>query len=68
MSAEDRTLNDCSQWQVIEKISQHFPYIGIFIFSGTLVEESIILGDGTGLVISSQDRQSLFISDLETEE
>ena len=51
------------QWEIIEEISEHFPYIVIFVFPDTFVIESITLGDGPRFMIASQDGNSVFVSE-----
>lgn len=53
MSTEDLSFNYCSEWEVIEEISKHFPYVVIFVFPDALIVEAIALGDGSGLMVSS---------------
>lgn len=67
MRAEDGTLHDCSQRQIIEKVRQHFPDIRILVLPRTLIKEPIILGNGPRFMVSSQDGQSFFVSYLQAE-
>ena len=65
MKAEDVSFNDCGKWQVIEETGEVLPDIGITVLSQALIIESINLGDLLALVISSQDGDSAWVSDLE---
>jgi hypothetical protein len=53
MSTKDLSFNNSSEWEVIEEICEHFPYVVIFVFPDTLIVEAIALSDGPGLMVSS---------------
>ena len=68
MKAEDVSFNDCGKWQVIEETGEVLPNIGITVLSQALIIESINLSDLLALVISSQDGDSAWVSDLECDQ
>lgn len=43
VKAENLILNDCSQWQVVEELSENFPDISISVLSETFVVETIAI-------------------------
>lgn len=53
METENLVLNDCSQWQIVKKISEEFPNVCIAILAHTFVVESVNLCDLTALVVTS---------------
>lgn len=65
MEAEDGVLNNSSEWEVVEKLSELFPDIGISILTQALVVETIHLCDLSGLVISSQNGDSVLEAHLQ---
>lgn len=64
MKAEERIFNDSGQRKIIEKLSECFPNITVAIFSTTFIIESVDLSDLSGLMISSENNDSIFISYL----
>jgi len=65
MKAENVSLNDSGQWQVIEETCEVLPNIGITVLSETLVIETIHLGDLLALMVSSEDSDSTWVPNLE---
>ncbi len=65
MKTEKWVFNNCSQREIVEKFSQGFPNIAVSIFSRTLIIESIYLSDLPGFVVTSENDDSVFISDFE---
>lgn len=47
MQAEDLPVDECSEWQVIEQVSEVFPHVGVAVLTETLVIEPVNLGDLT---------------------
>ena len=41
MKTEDRVLNHCSEWQVVEELSELFPHVGITVLAEALIIESV---------------------------
>lgn len=68
MQTEELILDNCSQGKVIEEFSEAFPDVGVAVFSTALIVKSIDLSDLSGLMISSEDGDSVFVSDFESEE
>ena len=65
MQAKERIFHNSGKGQVIKELSQSFPNVTVTIFSAALVVKSVNLGDLPGFVISSQDNDSVFVSDFE---
>lgn len=61
VSTKNLTFDDSGKWEIVEKVSEHFPDIVIFVFSNTLIVESVALSDGARLMITSQNGNSVFI-------
>lgn len=68
MKAENITLNDGSEWEVIKERGEVLPDVGVTILSKTLIIKSINLSDLLALVISSQDGDSVWVSNLAGDE
>lgn len=68
MKAEDAAFNDGGQRQVIEQACEILPNIGISVLSQAFIIKSIDLGDLLTLVITSQDGNSVWISNFESDE
>ena len=68
MKAENVSLNDSGQWQVIEETCEVLPNIGITVLSETLVIESIHLGDLLALMVSSEESNVSWVLQLEAEQ
>ena len=68
MQTEELILDNCCQGKVIEEFSEAFPDVGVAVFSTALIVKSIDLSDLSGLMISSEDGDSVFVSDFESEE
>ena len=68
MKTEEGVFNNSSEWQVIKKFSKGFPYVAVSILSGALIIESVNLGDLSGFVVTSEDDNSVFVSDFKGNE
>ena len=64
MKAENAGFDDGSKWEEVEKGGKILPNFGISILSKALVIESVYLSDLLGLVITTQNGDSLRVSDL----
>lgn len=64
METENLSLNDCSQWQIVEKLSKDLPHVSISIFPKAFVVEAVHLGNLSGLVVASKDCNSVAVADL----
>ena len=65
VEAEDLVFDDSCQGQVVKKLSELLPDVGVAILPQAFVIEPVDLGDLTRLVISSQDGDSVLIAHLE---
>jgi hypothetical protein len=68
VQAEDLVLDESGERKVVEKVGEVFPDIGIAVFAQALVVKPIHLCDLTGLVVSSEDGDSLGVTDFEADE
>ena len=68
MEAENVSFDNCGEWEVVKKRSEILPNIGIAVFSKALIVESINLSDLFAFVVASEDGDSAWISDFESEE
>ena len=64
MKAEDLVLDQSCERQVVEKISEVLPHVGVPVFAEALVVEAINLGDLAGLMVSTENRDALGVSNL----
>ena len=68
VEAEDLVVDKGSKGEVVEKIGEVFPYIGIAILSEALVVEAIDLGDLAGFVVAAKDCDALGVPNFESNE
>ena len=66
MQAEYTISDDCSHWEVIKGIGKVFPHVCVSVFSKTFVIKAIDLSDLTTLVVSSEDRNPVSVSNLQS--
>jgi hypothetical protein len=67
VQAEDLVLDESGERKVVEKIGKVFPDIGIAVFAQALVIKPIHLCDLAGLVVSSEDGDSLGVTDFKAD-
>lgn len=68
MQTEELILNHGCERKVVKKFGEALPDVRVAVFSGALVVEAIDLSDLSGLVISSEDGDSVFVADFKGEE
>jgi hypothetical protein len=68
VEAEDLVVDEGGQGEVIEEVSEVLPYAGVAILAETFIVEAVDLRDLAGFVISTEDRDSLGVSDFEGNE
>ena len=68
VEAEDLVVNEGGKREIIEQIGKELPNIGIAVFSEALIIESINLRDLARLVITAEDRNTRWITYLESHE
>jgi len=68
VKTEDLVVNEGSEREIIEEVCEVLPYIGIAVFSKALIVEAIDLSDLAGLVVSTENCDSLRVSDLKGNE
>ena len=64
VQTEDLVFNESSEGEVVEKVGEIFPDVGVSIFAEALVVEAVDLRDLTGFVVTSDQRYSVRISAL----
>lgn len=65
MHTKDLVVHHCCNCQVVENLSERSPYIQRTVFFDTLVVEAVDLSDESGLVVASEESDSVFIPDFE---
>lgn len=65
VQAEKLIFHNGCERKVVKKFSEAFPDVGVAIFSTAFIVEAINLSDLPGFMISSEDGDSVFISDFE---
>lgn len=68
MKTENLILHNRCEWEQVEKFSEELPHIGISILSLTLIIEAIHLRDLPTLMISSENSDSVSVSNLKCDE
>ena len=68
MEAEDLVINEGGKGEIIEQIREELPNIGIAVLSEAFIVETINLRNLARLVISTQDRNTGWVSYLEGNE
>jgi hypothetical protein len=61
-------FDESGEWEVIEKVSEESPNIGVPVFSQALVVEPVYLGDLSRLMISAEDGHTVPIAKFEGHE
>ena len=68
MDAEDLSLNDGTNTEVVENFCAVLPRVGISVLSNGLVIEAIDGGDLSGLVVTSQEGDVSWVLQLQAQE
>ena len=68
METEDVSLYDSGEWQVVEERGEVLPHVGVSVLSEAFIVESVDLGDLLALVVTSENGDSVWVSDLENDE
>lgn len=68
VQTEDLVFNESCEGKVVEKVGEVFPHVGVAIFAQALVIEAIHLGDLAGFVVSTKNRNTLGVADLEADQ
>lgn len=68
VKTENLVVDQGSEGEVVKEVGEILPDISVSVFAKTFVVETVDLGDLTGLVVSSEDGNSLRVSDLEGDE
>lgn len=65
MKAEDLVVDEGGKGEVVEKVGEVLPHIGVAILPQAFIVETVNLGDLARLVIAAEDGDALRITDLE---
>lgn len=65
VQTEDLVLDDCSQRQQVEEVGVVLPDVGVAVLAQAFVVESVDLGNLSGLVVASQDGDSILEPNLD---
>ena len=68
VETEDLVFNNSRQGQVVKKLSELLPDLGVAVLAQAFVIESVYLGDLTRLVVAPQNSDSVLIAHLERDE
>lgn len=66
MEAKDLIVDKSGQGKIVEEVGEVLPYIRVAVLSKAFVIEAIDLRDLAGFVVSTEDCDSLGISNLES--
>lgn len=66
METEDLVLDEGSEGEVVEEVGKVFPHIGIAVFPQTFIVETVHLCDLAGLVVSTEDGDTLRVTNFQT--
>lgn len=62
MHTHDFVLNEGRNRQVVEKIRKLLPHVCATVLLDTLVVEAVHISDGAGLVVTSDEENTVFVS------
>ena len=68
VEAEDLVFNKSGEREEVEEIGEVFPDVCIAVFPEAFVVETVDLGDLTGLVVTAEDGDALWVADFEGDE
>jgi len=66
VKAEDLVVNESGEGKVVEEIGEVLPDVCITVFTETLIVEAVDLGDLARFVVTTEDGDSLWVSDFES--
>ncbi len=62
------SVDEGGQGEVVEKVGEETPDVSVPVFAETFVVEAVNLGDLPGLVVASEDGDSVLVSEFESNE
>lgn len=68
VKTENLVFDESSEGKVVEKVGEVFPHVGIAVFAETFVIESVDLCDLSGFVVSTEDGNTLRVTDLQRDQ
>ena len=68
VKAENLVFNESGEGKVVEEIGEIFPDIGVAVFAQTFVVKSIDLCNLAGFVVSTENSDTLGVTDLKADE
>lgn len=67
MQAENLSINEGGEREIVEEVSEVLPHIRIPVFAQTLVVESVNLRDLSRLMIATENSDSFTVSDFQSD-
>lgn len=67
VQTEDLVLDKCGEGEVVEKVGEVFPHVSVAVLAQALIVEAVDLRDLARLVVSSQDGDTLGVTDFEAD-
>lgn len=68
VETEDLVVDESGEWEIVEEVGEVLPNVRVSVLAEALVVESVDLGDLTGLVVSTEDSDALWVADLKGNE
>lgn len=68
MQTEDLVFDQSSEGEIVEEVGEVFPHVGVAVFAEALVIEAVDLRDLSGLVVSTEDGDTLGVTDLQADQ
>lgn len=68
VEAEDLIVDQGCEGEVVEKVGEVFPYVGVSVLPETFIIKAVDLSDLAGLVVAAQDSDAARIPNLESNE
>lgn len=67
MQAENLSINEGGEGQIVEQIGEVLPHIRIAVFAQTFVVEAVDLSNLSRFVVAAQDGDSFAVADLQSD-
>jgi hypothetical protein len=68
VQTEDLVFYQSSEGEIVEEVGEVFPHVGVAVFAEALVIEAVDLRDLSGLVVSTEDGDTLGVTDLQADQ
>lgn len=67
METEDLVFDESGEREEIEKVGEVLPDVGIAVLAQAFVVEAVDLSDLTGFVVTTEDGDTLWVADFESD-